>query len=289
MEENRIRKLLGSNREIAWKIFCMSFGNFLCSVAINVFFVPNGLLSTGVGGLGIIFNYLLGAPIGLTVFILNLPLMVLGYFKLDRKFMVYTTFSVFIYSWILNLTSGLSEIFIIDDIFIAAVFGALFNGMGMGIMFRNDVCQGGFDILASILKKYYNMNIGTGLSIFNTTVVTLSAFKFGAIRSMYTLVAIKIGYKVLDRIQIGFSYKKNIIIISDKSAEMADKIMKNMGRGVTFLKGEGAYTHVDKNIIYCTLTSPEIVKLKEIVNEVDPRAFFTVSEAAEVMGTGFSK
>lgn len=289
MENNKVRQILGDNREIAWKIFCMTVGNFLCSIAINVFFVPNGLLSTGVGGLGIILNYLINAPIGITVFILNLPLMVLGFFKLDKKFMVYTTFSVFIYSWILNMTSGLARIFIVDDIFIAAVFGAVFNGAGMGIMFRNDVCQGGFDILASILKKYYNMNIGTGLSIFNTTIVTLSAFKFGAIRSMYTLVAIKIGYKVLDTLQIGFSYKKNVMIISDKSEEMAGKIMKDMGRGVTFLNGQGAYTHADKKILYCTLTSPEIVKLKDIVNQVDENAFFTVSEVTEVLGGGFSK
>ncbi len=288
MEKSKIREILGSNGEIIWKLFCMTFGNFLCSIAINVFFVPNGLLSTGVGGLGIILNYLIGAPIGITVFVLNVPLMILGYFKLDKKFMVYTTFSVFIYSWILNITSGLGEIFVVKDIFIAAVFGAIFNGAGMGIMFRNGVCQGGFDILASILKKYYNMNIGTGLSIFNTTIVTLSAFKFGAIKSMYTLVAIKIGYKVLDRLQVGFSIKNNIILISDRAEDIAERIMEDMGRGVTYLKGQGAYTHMDKQIIYCTLTSPEIVKLKEIINDVDKNAFFTVSEATEVLGVGFT-
>ncbi len=289
MKSVRFRELLGSNQEIVRKIFYIIFGNLLCSIAINVFFVPNGLLSTGVGGLSIILNYLMGTPIGFMVFLLNVPLMILGLFKLDKKFMIYTGISVVLYSWILNLTSGLSEVFVVKDVFIAAVFGAVFNGAGMGFMFRNDVCQGGFDILATILKRYYNMNIGTGLSIFNTTIVTLSAFKFGAIRSMYTLVAIQIGYKVLDKIQIGFSFRKNIMIISDKSEIMANRIMQDMGRGVTFIKGQGAYTHIDKNIIYCTLTSPEIVKLKEILNETDPGAFFTVTEATEVLGAGFNE
>lgn len=289
MKSVKFRELLGSNQEIVRKIFYIIFGNLLCSIAINVFFVPNGLLSTGVGGLSIILNYLMGTPIGFMVFLLNVPLMILGLFKLDKKFMIYTGISVVLYSWILNLTSGLSEVFVVKDVFIAAVFGAVFNGAGMGFMFRNDVCQGGFDILATILKRYYNMNIGTGLSIFNTTIVTLSAFKFGAIRSMYTLVAIQIGYKVLDKIQIGFSFRKNIMIISDKSEIMANRIMQDMGRGVTFIKGQGAYTHIDKNIIYCTLTSPEIVKLKEILNETDPGAFFTVTEATEVLGAGFNE
>ncbi len=287
--KNEIRNILGDNSEILRKIFFMILGNFLCSIAINVFFVPNGLLSTGVGGLSIMINYLTSIPIGLSVLLINIPLLIFGFFKLDKKFMVYTTFSIFVYSSILNLTTSLAEVFIIKDILIAAVFGALFNGLGMGLMFKNGVCQGGFDILASILKQEYNMNIGTGLTIFNTGIISFSAFIFGGIRAMYTLIAMHLGYQILDRIQIGFSMMKNIIIISDSSRELANKIMRDMGRGVTFFSGQGAYTSQEKKVLYCTVTSPEIVKLKQIVEEVDPEAFFTISEATEVLGSGFKK
>jgi uncharacterized membrane-anchored protein YitT (DUF2179 family) len=272
---------------IARKFFFILIGNLLCSIAINLFFVPNGLLSGGVGGIGIMIQYLTEFPVGVTVFIMNLPIFLIGYKMLDKRFIFYAFISTFVFSSLLTLTSFLSRYFIVDDIFLGAIFGAIFNGIGMGLMFRNGTCQGGLDVIAAILKRKYNLNIGSGLMAVNTIIISLSSILFGYKKAMYTLIAMYVGYQILDKVQTGFNIKKNIIIVSDKSEELADKIMAKLGRGVTYLKGEGGYTQNEKKIIYCILTSREIAKLKEIVEEIDPLAFFTINDVIEVKGSGF--
>lgn len=271
------------------KIFYIVLGNFFCSIAINVFFVPNGMLSGGVGGIAILLKYIAGLPIGTMVFLINIPIFIFGSFKLDKKFLVYSLVSIFLYSFILNSTSWLVNYIKVDDIFLAAIFGAVFNGIGMGLMFKNGVNQGGFDIIALIAKKERNMNIGTALMAANTIVITSSSIYLGIKPAMYTLISMFVGYQIVDRVQIGFSMMKNIIIVSNRSDELSHAIMEELGRGVTFFKGQGAYTQENKNIIYCTLVSREIAKLKEIVERIDPEAFFTINEAVEVQGSGFKR
>lgn len=284
-----LRQILGDNREIMRKLFFIVIGNFLCSVAVNVFFIPNGLLSGGMSGIGIILQYLFEIPAGISVFVLNLPIFVLGYMMLDKKFLAYAFMSTFVLSTTLVLTRGLANYIKIDDILLGAVFGAIFNGVGMGLMFKNGTCQGGFDVVAAILKKKFNINIGTGLMAVNTVVISLSSILFGYRRAMYTLIAMFFGYRLLDKVQIGLNIQKNVFIISNKSEEMSEAIMTKLHRGVTLLVGEGAYTNEEKKIIYCTITSREVVKLKDIVNNVDPKAFMTINDVVEVNGRGFKK
>ena len=279
--------ILGDRKEILRKLFYITVGNFLCSIAINLFFVTNGLVSGGVGGLGIMIQYLTNIPTGISVFILNLPIFLAGYKMLDKKFLVYAFISTFIFSSILTATKGIGSYLVVDDIFLASVFGAIFNGLGMGLMFKNGTCQGGFDVIAAILKKKYNINIGTGLMAFNTIIISFSSLLFGYKPAMYTLVALYIAYQILDKVQTGFNVQKNIIIVSDKSDELASAIMKELHRGVTFLNGKGGYTQDDKKIIYCILSSREIAKLKEILEDTDPSAFFTINDVVEVKGSGF--
>lgn len=288
MKTNKIEKpILGGPREIGTKIFFIVLGNLLCALAINLFFVPNGLLSGGVGGIAIMIQYLTDLPTGISVFLMNLPLFVLGAKMLDRKFVVYAFISMIVFSSWLTITKGFSQYFIVDDILLGSIFGAVFNGIGMGLMFRHGTCQGGFDVIAAILKRKYNMNIGTGLMMANTIIISFSSLLFGYKSAMYTLIAMYTGYQILDKVQVGFNVQKNVIIVSEESKELSLAIIKRLHRGVTFLKGQGGYTQEDRNIIYCTLTSREIAKLKEIVNDVDPKAFFTITDVVEVKGKGF--
>ena len=272
---------------IATKFFFILFGNLLCSLALNLFYIPNGLLSGGVSGIGIMIQYMTKLPVGVSVLLLNLPIFLIGYKMLDKRFIFYAFVSMLVFSSSLTFTSPIAKHFVVDDIFLASIFGALFNGLGMGLMFRNGVCQGGFDVIAAILKRKYNLNIGTGLMMVNTLIISTSSILFGYKSAMYTLIAMYIGYQILDKVQTGFNIKKNIIIVSDKSEELADAIMAKLNRGVTYLKGEGGYTNNQKKIIYCILTSREIARLKEIVEEVDPNAFFTINDVVEVQGSGF--
>ncbi|NLY86228.1 MAG: YitT family protein [Tissierellia bacterium] len=286
MMVSRLSKKLNT-REIIIKILFIIIGNLFCSIAFNVFFIPNRLLSGGVGGLGIIIQYLTGIPTGISVFFLNIPIFLLGSKLIDREFTIYAFISMLIYSSILTITRKLGSYFVVDDIILAAVFGGIFNGIGMGLMFRNRTSQGGFDIIAAILKKKYNINISSGLMAANTIIVSLSSFLFGYKSAMYTLIAMYIGYAVVDKVQLGLNVKKNVIIVSEKADLVAEAILNQLNRGVTFLEGMGGYTHEDKKVIYCIVTSRETAKLKEIVEEIDPMAFFTINDVVEVRGKGF--
>ncbi|MCF6462956.1 YitT family protein [Clostridium sp. Cult1] len=274
-------------KELLQKLVFIIIGNFLCSIAFNVFFIPNKLLSGGVGGLAIIIQYLTALPAGISVFLINIPIFVIGSKMIDREFAIYGFISMLVLSFLLTITNGIGKYFIIDDILLASVFGGVFNGIGMGLMFRNRVSQGGFDIIAAILRKKYNINIGSGLMAVNTVIISLSSLLFGYKSAMYTLMAMYIGYKILDKVQTGFNVKKNIIIVSEKSEELAQAIITKLHRGVTFLEGIGGYTNEDKKVIYCIVTSRETATLKNIVEEIDPSAFFTINDVVEVKGSGF--
>lgn len=274
-------------KEVITKIFFIVVGNLLCSLAFNLFFVPNGLLSGGVGGIAIMTQYLTEIPAGISVFLINLPIFVIGVRMLDKKFITYAFISMFVFSSWLTITKNFSQYFIVEDILLGAIIGAVLNGLGMGLMFRNGTCQGGLDVVAAILKRKFNVNIGTGLMMVNTVIIAMSSLLFGYKPAMYTLISMYIGYQILDKVQTGFNVQKNVVIVSDKSKELSTAIIEEMHRGVTFLKGQGGYTQEDKNIIYCILTSREIAKLKGIVNEVDPKAFFTITDVVEVKGKGF--
>lgn len=284
-----VKKLLGKYNkiDILKKLLIILIGNFLCSIAFNVFFIPNKLLSGGVGGIGIIIQYLTGVPAGISVFLLNIPIFITGARLVDREFAVFGFISMLAYSSLLTLTRNLGEYFLVDDMILVAVFGGVINGIGMGLMFRNRLNQGGFDILAAILKKKLNINIGSGLMMANTIIVSLSGLLFGYKSAMYTLIAMYIGYTVLDKVQTGFNIKKNVIIVSEKPDEVANIILREIHRGVTFLHGTGGYTQEDKKVIYCIVTSRETAKLKEVVEEIDPNAFFIVNDVVEVRGRGF--
>ena len=269
------------------KLIFIVIGNFLCSIAFNVFFIPNRLLSGGVGGLGIITQYLTGIPAGISVFVINLPIFIIGSRLIDREFVTYAFISMIIFSSLLTITKEMGQYFVIDDVLLGAVFGAVFNGVGMGLMFRNRTSQGGLDIIAAILKKNYNINISTGLMAVNTVIISLASILFGYKSAMYTLIALYLGYQILDKVQVGFNVKKNVLIVSDKSEELAEEIIKKLNRSVTFLEGMGGYKKENKKVIYCIVTSNEIVGLKNIVEKVDKNAFLTINDIVEVKGSGF--
>lgn len=287
MTNNIKVSIKNKKNEIIKKLFFVFLGNLLCAIAFNAFFIPSNLLSGGVGGLAILTQYLTGISSGIVVFIINIPLFILGFKKIDRQFLFYAFISMITLSFLLTITRDIGNYFTIDDVLLGAVFGGVFNGIGMGLMFRNRTCQGGLDIVAIILKNKYNINIGTGLMTVNTVIISLSSILLGYKSAMYTLISMYIGYQVLDKVQVGFNERKNVIIISDREEELAHAIIEQLNRGVTYLDGMGAFTHEKKRVLYCIVTSKEIAKLKVIIDEIDPSAFLTINDVVEVKGKGF--
>lgn len=269
------------------KIGAIILGNLLCSIAINGFFIPNKLLSGGVGGVSIMIYYLTQIPTGLLIFLINIPIFLIGMKIIDKEFAAYSFISMFCLSFLMEITTGINKYIVLDDIILAAIFGAILNGIGMGILFRSRVSQGGLDIIAAIFKKKYSINVGTGLMLFNTVIVAVASTLFGLKPAMYTLIAMYVAYQVVDKVQEGLNQKKNVMIVSDKAEVMAEVIMDKLNRGVTFLQAEGGYSKSNKKVIYCILTTTQIAKLKEIIEEHDPNAFMAIQGIQEVQGSGF--
>src|SRR5699024_8467035 len=219
------------------KLLAIIVGNLLCALAFNIFFIPNKLLSGGVGGLAIIVQYLTDIPSGIVVFTINIPIFLIGYKMVDKDFAIYSFISMFILSFLLTITNGIDAYFPLNDILLGSVFGGVLNGVGMGLMFRNRTSQGGLDIIAAVLKRKYNINIGTGLMMVNTVIISLAGIRFGVQSAMYTLISMYIGYQILDKVQTGFNVRKNVVIVSNNSEKIASEIIRKLNRGVTFLEG----------------------------------------------------
>ncbi|NLY21306.1 MAG: YitT family protein [Tissierellia bacterium] len=282
-----IVEMVGTKEEFRVKILATIFGITFISIAINMFYLPAGLLSGGVSGISMLLEYNIGVPTGITMLVFNIPLLLLAYLKLNKQFTFYTIVSTFLFTFVLMLTRPLQGILNLDDRLLSAVFGGVINGIGGGILFRFGTSSGGFDILASYMKKYYNINISSVLMTLNGVILSISAMLFGLERSLYTIIALFIGYRIMDRIQLGFGEKKQILIMSRYYEEIANEIIDNIDKGVTYLHGEGAYSNSELKIIYTVVNTRQIVMIKDIIKKYDNSAFMSISEVSEVKGRGF--
>jgi uncharacterized membrane-anchored protein YitT (DUF2179 family) len=271
-----------------WRYALVGLGSIICGSGINAFLVPHHMLSGGISGIAMIFYFLFNWPLGLLIAIGNIPIFYAAYKLLDREFVIGALYGLAVFSLSIDATQFLANLNLVDDIILAAVYGGVISGLGSGIIFRVGGSAGGTDIIAILVKKYYSYNIGIVSFSINLAVMVVAAFLFGLKPALYTLISMFIAASITDKVIEGFNRKKTILIISDLSEEIAAAILNEVGRGVTFLKGEGAYTRNDKKVIFVVVTLTQIARIKFIVEKVDPRAFMIVQDAAEVMGRGFS-
>ena len=264
-------------------------GCLIASCSINLFIVPSHLLTGGATGISIIVYYLTSFPIGVQTFLYNIPLLFASYKLLGRKYTIDIIIGTFIFATCVDLMSFLNAYAPVDDIMLASIFGGVFNGIGYGIVFRMNGSTGGFDILGAIIKKYYSMDMGAAIFGFNCIVVAIAGFMFGIEPAMFTLICMYVNSQVTDKVSAGFNRKKAILIVSDKSREIANEIINIVGRGVTFLHGQGAFTGREKNVILVVVSLTQIAKIKIITHSVDEHAFLLIMSASEVMGRGFTE
>lgn len=283
-----VEKIYDSKYRYIIMIFMIVLGSAISGVAFNLFIMPHKLLSGGISGISLILNYLFNANTGLVFFVFNIPIFILGYKYVDKEFVILSIIGTAAFSVWVEVFSFLRESIVVPDVMLSCIYAGVFNGMGLGIVLRNRASQGGIDIIAVILKKHFSINIGSTSMIINTLIVIASSFITNLNLAMYTLISMYISSTVIDKVQQGFVRRKSIMIITDKEKQVADEIIKKLVRGITYLEGEGAYTGSRKRVIYCIITMNQLAKLKHIVREVDPNAFITVSDTAEVMGQGFS-
>jgi len=270
------------------RYFQVACGTLIGAISVNTFLIPHHFLSGGVSGLALISHYLFNLPVGVMIVVLNIPLFIWAGRVLERDFIYIGAFGMIAFSVGVDLTQFLREAHFVDDAMLAAIYGGVVSGFGNGLVFRvENGNAGGADIPGRILRKQYSFNLGTVLFAINMIIVICSSVLFGVKPAMLTLISMYISASVLDKTIEGFDRKKVVFIISNKPQEIADAIMTEIGRGVTFLHGEGAYTGYHKELVYCVVGVTQLAGIKKIVEERDRYAFMTVQDAAEVLGRGF--
>lgn len=275
----RLRSTLG--------IIAIAIGAILAAFGVQGFIVPSGLGGGGIGGIALLLFYTLKLPIGVMTFVLNIPLFVLGWREVNRKFVFKTIWGLAIFSLFLDLFKGVQTI-AINDVFLGALYGGVISGISSSLVFHFGGSLGGTDIVSKVIQRKYDIPMGTSSLAINGVIIMISWAILGSKAALYTLVTLFVYGRVLDLIQSGVP-TKSITIISDRSEELVKRIMVDLGRGATFLHGRGAYSCEPKDVIICVVSLPEIGRLKQAVREVDPQAFMIVQNAGEVFGTGFVK
>lgn len=278
-------------KEVVGKFLSIIIGDSLIAASIVFFLKPNLMVSSGVNGIAIMIEYLFGLPLGLLIFLLNVPLMFLSIKFLDKEFSIFTVFSIFISSVAVSLFESLAPkgFAVTNEIMLAAIYGGIVKGLGVGILFKNNASSGGFDILAAIFKKKYNIAIGEVLLLVNFFIIGASAFIYTPDKAMYTLISLALSFKIGDIIQTKVGRQKQVFIISEKNEEIAHLIQEKVARGITYLDGEGGYENKDVKVIYLICTSRELIQVKKLVEREDKKAFIAISDTAEISGRGFEK
>ncbi|WP_157087829.1 YitT family protein [Cytobacillus eiseniae] len=271
-------------------IFFILLGSAIFSFGIVHFNMQNNLSEGGFTGITLLLYFLFNWDPSYTNLILNIPLFFVGWKLLGRNVFLYTiigTVSVSIFLWIFQryqINMPLSE-----DLTLAALFAGVFIGVGLGIIFRFGGTTGGVDIIARLVNKYAGISMGKTMFMFDFVVITVSLiFYLSYQEAMYTLVAVFVGARVIDFIQEGAYSARGAMIISEFNDEIANKILNDMERGVTVLKGHGSFTKKEREVLYCVVGKNEIVKLKNVITSVDPHAFVSVSVVHDVLGEGFT-
>jgi uncharacterized membrane-anchored protein YitT (DUF2179 family) len=276
-----------SKRKIFQRILLITLGAALMAVGLEIFLVPNNVIDGGITGISIMLSYITGWKLGMFLFILNIPFFFIGYKQIGKTFALSTLYGIIILSIGTTLLHPVPAF--TQDILLASVFGGIVLGIGVGLVIRYGGSLDGTEILAILFNNKLPFSVGEIIMFFNLFILGCAGFVFTWDRAMYSLIAYFVAYKTIDITITGLDESKSVWIISDNSKQIGDAIMNRLGRGVTYINGEGAYSGDDKKVIFCVINRLEEAKLKEIVTENDDSAFLAVADIAEVRGGRFKK
>lgn len=256
-------------------------GEVLNVMAFHSLIVPAKLMNGGVVGIALLLNRLLALPIGLQTILYNIPIFWLGYRYLGRRFVALSVLGVLSFSLMMdNVTFPV----ITREPMLIAIFGGLLTGLADGLIIRMGGSTGGFDILGLIVSRRSGLPVGRIFMVFNGLLIGLAAFIFNSIElAMYTLIMMFVSSTVIDTV-LTSSPRRVILVISEQHALIAQWLMAEINRGVTYLEGVGAYTEHEYRVLMCVVTRFEMVEVKRKIREIDPTAFAIVIESPEVIG-----
>lgn len=278
------RSLSPRSQRIA-SIIWLIIGSFIVAASFNMFMVPNGIASGGVSGISILVHRTLGIMPALTQWAINIPLFIVGFILLGKRFGAKTALgSVVLPLFVLFTDSWPSPT---DNPLLAAIYGGIGVGLGLGLVFRGGASTGGLDLAAQILHRYTGLPLSLAVVCFDGTVIIATGFIISPEVALYALIGLFVTSKTIDFIQSGLQLSKVAFIISDKSEAVAESILNDLDRGLTRLDGHGGYTGAGKTVLMVVVGQNEVPKLKQLVRAIDSGAFVIISNTAEVLGQGF--
>lgn len=268
----------------------VTVGTFIMAIGINIFLEPNTIAPGGVTGLGIVLQKITNGVVTVwaTNLVVNIPLFIAGVMILGKSFGVKTLYGTFILSFFLWL---IPETNATQDLLLSSVFGGVILGAGLGIVFKAGGTTGGTDLAGAIMNRFFpGLSTATHMMIVDMIVVVSAGLVNKRIDlPLYSVIALYILVKVIDIILEGISYAKAFFIISDHPEAIGKTILEQLDRGVTILKGKGLYSGLDKDVLLCVVNRAQMAKVKEIVSQVDKRAFIMITDMHEVLGEGFKE
>lgn len=255
---------------------------------MGLFLIPGKLASGGVSGLSIILNHYTAFPVGTTILVMNVPLLLLGLRYLGGwRFSVRTIFSVVLFSALVDAGALFVPRGPTADPMLNALFGGVVGGVGMGLTFLGQGTTGGTDILARILARLYGVPLSQSYLMTDGLVILLAGFAFGWEKALYALISLYSSGAAAEVVTEGVGVVRSAVIVSSRSRDVADAILGDLGRGVTGLRGEGMYTRQERTVLYCVISRSEVTRLKALIHEIDPDAFVVIGHATEARGEGF--
>lgn len=282
----------------------ITVGAAITALAINIFLVPYKIAPGGLSGLATVLYYLSNGklPVGAVMLAINVPLFLLGYKFIGRHFFIRTVYGTVILSVIIDLTEKVTTDFakklLVDssstgaapDILLYSIIGGFLSGIGLGIVLKMEATTGGTELAAKLLARPFNkLTIGQLLWWIDALIILFAILAFGSILiGLYSFVSLYITTKVIDTMVEGVDYSRAVLIISEHQEEISKRLLQDLDRGVTELKGRGVYSGKDRNVLLCVAARTQIPQLKEIVLSIDKNAFVILADVREVVGEGFS-
>ena len=277
-------------REMSLDLGADIAGSVLFAVGIVCFTEPANIAPGGVSGIAIILNYIWNMlPIGGMSIAINIPLMILSFKYLGRHASLRTICSLIISSLMIDWVVAPFFPIYTGDRLLGAVFGGVFIGAGLALIFLRGSTTGGPEIVSNLMRlRWPHISMGRAILFVDFAVIALSMVVFGNLESgMYGIISLFCSSKVIDAIVYGFDQGNMVTVISDKNEEISKRILDEIDRGVTLLHGKGAYTGQEKEVLICAVRKSEFARLKSIIREIDHTAFVVTTEAGEILGEGF--
>ncbi|WP_410513730.1 YitT family protein [Paenibacillus sp. BR2-3] len=272
---------------LAQRIIMMVIGAAMMSVALEIFLVPNQMIDGGITGISIMLSHIFDIPLGILLTLLNLPFLVIGYKQIGKTFALSTLFAVVLMSIGTQLLHPVNPITV--EPLLAAVFGGVILGVGVGLVVRYGGSLDGTEIVAILVAKKLPFSVGEVVMFINLFILSGAGFVFGWNNAMFSLIAYYIAFKMIDVTLEGLDQSKSVWIISDKFRDIGEALTERLGRGVTYLEGEGGFSGDNKKVIFVVITRLEEAKLKAIVEDWDSDAFIAIGNIHDVKGGRFKK